>query len=51
MSQPKSEYTSDQIEVLNEISKQIDKDIIENLDEQFEQERIMTMYENGLNTW
>jgi hypothetical protein len=41
-------YTQDQIEVLDEISKQMDEEFEQQMDKEFEQEQIMSMYENDL---
>lgn len=40
-----------QIEVLNEICKQIDQEIFENLEKMYEEEITMSMHEKGLNNF
>ena len=50
-----NKLTKDQIEVLDEVSHIIDTEIIENLEEQYdemsEKEFIQSMYEKGLGVW
>jgi len=49
------ELTSDQIEVLDEVSHIIDVEMVNNLDQMYDdmaaQDEVMNMYEKGLDTW
>jgi len=46
-----NEYTKDQIEVLERVGEIIETEMIDNLDEQFEEEQTNNMYEKGLGIW